>query len=70
MNSWEERNYDALSNNETIVRNKDEADKGYNYSLIKESQSFDRTYFRAILPIPVDETNVNPKLRDQQNPWY
>ncbi|MCS2250424.1 RagB/SusD family nutrient uptake outer membrane protein [Bacteroides fragilis] len=34
--------------------------RGYHYSLIKESQSFDRTYFRAILPIPVDETNVNP----------
>ena len=49
---------------------KDEGDKGYHYSLIKESQSFDRTYFRAILPIPVDETNVNPNLRAQQNPGY
>ena len=65
-----QRYFDALRNNETIVRYKDEADKGYHYSLIKESQSFDRTYFRAILPIPVDETNVNPNLRAQQNPGY
>ena len=65
-----QRYFDALRNNETIVRYKDEGDKGYHYSLIKESQSFDRTYFRAILPIPVDETNVNPNLRAQQNPGY
>ena len=65
-----QRYFDALRNNETIVRYKDEGDKAYHYSLIKESQSFDRTYFRAILPIPVDETNVNPNLRAQQNPGY
>ncbi|MCS2807895.1 hypothetical protein NXY05_20585 [Bacteroides fragilis] len=34
-----QRYFDALRNNETIVRYKDEGDKGYHYSLIKESQT-------------------------------
>lgn len=65
-----QRFFDALRNNETIVRYNDEKDMGYHYSLSKESQSFDRTYYRAILPIPVSETNLNPILRKQQNPGY
>ena len=32
------------------------------YFINKESQVFDRTYFRTILPIPVSETNANPTL--------
>ena len=57
-----QRFFDAMRNNETITRytNEDE----------KESQVFDRSYFRAILPIPVSETNANPILKAQQNPGY
>lgn len=65
-----QRFFDAMRNNETVVRHNDDKDKGYIYALSVESQEFDRTYFRAILPIPVDETNVNPNLRTQQNPGY
>lgn len=65
-----QRFFDAMRNNETIVRYTNDTDKGYHYSLIQESTKFDRTYFRCILPIPVDETNVNPNLKQEQNPGY
>lgn len=65
-----QRFFDAMRNNETIVRYTSEADQGWHYSLIKESQSFDRTYTKALLPIPVSETNANPTLKAQQNPGY
>lgn len=64
------RFFDAMRNNETIVRYSDDSDMGFHYDLIPESQKFDRTYFRAILPIPIDEINVNPNIREQQNPGY
>ncbi len=65
-----QRFFDAMRNNETITRYTNDADKGFHYSLISESIKFDRTYFRTILPIPVDETNVNPNLKAEQNPGY
>lgn len=65
-----QRFFDAMRNNQTVVRYSSEEGKGWHYSLNKESQSFDRSYFRAILPIPVTETNVNPTLKVQQNPGY
>lgn len=65
-----QRFFDAMRNNETIVRYTSDTDKGFHYSLISESIKFDRTYFRAILPIPVDETNVNPNLKSEQNAGY
>lgn len=65
-----QRFFDAMRNNETIVRYADESNKGFHYSLSKESQSFDRSYFRTILPIPLDEINVNPLLDEQQNTGY
>lgn len=64
------RFFDAMRNNETIVRYIDAEERGFHYPLIPESQSFDRTYFRAILPIPVAEIQVNPNIKDQQNPGY
>lgn len=64
------RFFDAMRNNETIVRYTNETDKGFHYTLIPESQKFDRTYFRAILPIPVSETDANPNIAKQQNPGY
>ena len=65
-----QRFFDAMRNNETIVRYSSEENQGWHYSLLKESQSFDRTYTKALLPIPVSETNANPTLKAQQNPGY
>ena len=48
-----QRFFDAMRNNETIVRYSSEENQGWHYSLLKESQSFDRTYTKALLPIPV-----------------
>lgn len=64
------RFFDAMRNNEKIVRYTSEADKGHHNDLKVESRQFDRTYFRALLPIPSSETNANPVLRAQQNPGY
>lgn len=64
------RFFDAMRNGETVVRYTDTDNRGFHYPLIPESQSFDRTYFRTILPIPFDEISVNPNLKDQQNPGY
>lgn len=33
-------------------------------------KTIDRTFYRTILPIPEDEINANPALREQQNPGY
>ena len=65
-----QRFFDAMRNNETIVRYSSEENQGWHYSLLKESQSFDRTYTKALLPIPVSEANANPTLKAQQNPGY
>lgn len=64
------RFFDAMRNNETIVRYEDENNKGWHYSLNKDSRKFNRTYFRALLPIPVSETNANSVIAKQQNPGY
>lgn len=64
------RFFDAMRNDVTIVRYTDSDDMGFHYPLITESQKFDRTYFRAILPIPIDEINVNPNIKGHQNPGY
>ena len=65
------RFFDAMRNNETIVRYEDDANIGYHYPLaVNESKKFDRTYFRVILPIPTDEVDVNPEIKKQQNPGY
>lgn len=65
-----QRFFDAMRNNETVVRYTNEDDKGWHYTINKESQVFDRSYFRSLLPIPVSETNANPVLKEQQNPGY
>lgn len=65
------RFFDAMRNNETIVRYEDDANIGYHYPLaVNESKKFDRTYFRVILPIPQAEIDVNPEIKKQQNPGY
>jgi hypothetical protein len=65
------RFFDAMRNNLTITRYTNEANRGRHYVLsVPESREFNRTYFRAILPIPVSEINANPTLKLQQNPNY
>ena len=63
-----QRYFDALRNNETIVRYTSEADKGWHMSLSKESQSFNRDYYKAIAAIPQAEINANSNIK--QNPQY
>ena len=64
------RFFDAMRNDETITRYTNEADRGFHPSLDDVSRSFNRTYFRTLLPIPLSETNVNAPIREQQNPGY
>lgn len=64
------RLFDAMRNNETITRYTSEADRGYHSPLNEEARSFDRTFFKVLLPIPQDEIDVNPTIAAQQNPGY
>jgi hypothetical protein len=65
------RFFDLLRNNLTVTRYTSETDRGRHYILtVPESRSFDRMYFRAILPIPVAEVNTNSVIKAQQNPKY
>lgn len=63
-----QRYFDALRNNETIIRYTSEADKGWHKTLSKDAQSFDRDYFKAIAAIPQAEINANPNIK--QNTGY
>ena len=64
------RLFDAMRNNETITRYTSEADRGYHSPLNEEARSFDRTFFKVLLPIPQGEIDVNPTIAAQQNPGY
>ena len=63
-----QRYFDALRNNETIVRYTSDADKGWHKTLSKEAQSFNRDFFKAIAAIPQAEINANPQIK--QNEGY
>ena len=63
-----QRYFDALRNNETIIRYTSEADKGWHKTLSKDAQSFNRDYFKAIAAIPQAEINANPNIK--QNTGY
>uniref|UniRef100_A0AB33JKJ1 RagB/SusD family nutrient uptake outer membrane protein n=1 Tax=Prevotella sp. GTC17262 TaxID=3236797 RepID=A0AB33JKJ1_9BACT len=63
-----QRYFDALRNNETIVRYTSEADKGWHKTLTKEAQSFNRDFYKAISAIPQSEINANSAIK--QNPGY
>ncbi len=54
------RLFDAMRNNETIVRT------GTDH-LTGALESFDRTDFRSILPIPQTEIDVNPNIKQNDN---
>lgn len=64
------RFFDLIRNNLQVVRYASSNDRGWHTALSVESQSFDRTYFRAILPIPQKEITTNPVIKEQQNPNY
>lgn len=63
-----QRYFDALRNNETIVRYTSDADKGWHETLSKEAQSFNRDFYKAIAAIPQAEINANPNIK--QNEGY
>ena len=63
-----QRYFDALRNNETIVRYTSDADKGWHKTLSKEAQSFNRDFYKAIAAIPQAEINANPNIK--QNDGY
>lgn len=64
------RFFDAMRNNETVIRYTSESDRGFHPSLDPEARKFNRTYYKTLLPIPISETNVNAPIRGQQNPGY
>ncbi len=64
------RLFDAMRNNETIVRYTSDENRGYHSPLNEEARSFDRTFFKVLLPIPQSEIDVNPTIASQQNPGY
>ncbi len=64
------RFFDLMRNNKQVVRYKTEADRGWHLLLSTESRDFNISYFRTLLPIPVDEVNANPIIKKQQNPEY
>jgi starch-binding outer membrane protein, SusD/RagB family len=65
-----QRFFDAMRNNETIVRYTGKADRGWNAPLDSHSMSYDRTYYKALLPIPQAEIDANSVIAKQQNPEY
>lgn len=64
------RFFDAMRNNQTVVRYTSAADQGWQLNLTEASRKFDNTYFRTILPIPVKEIDSNYVIAEQQNPGY
>lgn len=64
------RFFDALRNNETVVRYTTTADQGFHASLREEARSFNRDFYKTLLPIPQEEIDANPAMKGQQNPGY
>ncbi len=62
-----QRYFDALRNNETIVRYTSDADKGWHKTLSKEAQSFNRDFYKAIAAIPQAEINANPNIKQNED---
>lgn len=57
------RLFDAMRNNQTITRSGES-----HLTLSEEAKSFDRNFYKIILPIPRTEMNANPNIK--QNPGY
>jgi len=60
------RFWDMIRTNKTITFN----DEHVGVSLSNREKSIDRTFYKTILPIPIEEINANPAIKDQQNPSY
>ena len=65
-----QRFFDAMRNNETVTRYTSESDKGWHVALTTAAKSFDRTYYKTLLPIPKAEIDANPAMANQQNSGY
>lgn len=65
-----QRFFDAMRNNETVVRYTSTADQGWQQVLSKEAMSFDRSFYKTLLPIPQSEIDANTVIASQQNTGY
>lgn len=67
------RFFDAMRNNETVVRYTTAGkggDQGFHASLKEEARSFNRDFYKTLLPVPQEEIDANPAMKGQQNPGY
>lgn len=64
------RMFDAMRNNQRIVRQDIPDGKVKHLSLSDYARSFDWNMFKVVLPVPKAEMDANPNMRDQQNPGY
>ncbi len=62
------RYFDMIRWNKTIEYNDDFIFPAVIIS--HREKTIDRTFYKAILPIPQNEIDANPKIADQQNPGY
>ncbi len=60
------RFFDMMRMNRRIEYN----DDFQNVPISQREKSIDRTFYKVVLPIDMDEINANPALADQQNPGY
>lgn len=65
-----QRFFDLMRNNKDVVRYTSENNRGWHLTLIPQSQKYDNSYFRTVLPIPQTECDNNEVIRDQQNNGY
>ena len=64
------RFFDAMRNIETVIRYTSKEDQGWQQALKEEARSFNRDFYKTLLPIPQDEIDANPSMKDQQNTGY
>jgi len=60
------RFWDMIRTNKTITFNDEHA----GIALSNREKSIDRSFYKTILPIPIEEINANPMIANQQNPSY
>ena len=65
-----QRYFDLIRNNREIVRYTDDNNIGWNQLLQPYARSYNRNFYKAILPIPNREIIANPNIAGQQNPEY
>lgn len=60
------RFFDMIRWNKKIVFN----DELGNLAITHRPKEIDRSFYKTLLPIPIDEINANPGIKEQQNPGY